>query len=75
VPGHTAVQQTRRDEGPLTDRGSQRKRALIEAARRVFEGKGFIDATVRDITVEADVSHVFRYERGNLQGGLRRGGR
>ncbi len=57
MPDHTAVQQTRRDEGPLTDRGSQRKRALIEAARRVFERKGFIDATVRDITIEADVSH------------------
>lgn len=57
MPGHTAVQQTRRDEGPLTDRGSQRKRALIEAARRVFEHKGFIDATVRDVTIEANVSH------------------
>ncbi|MDH6291986.1 TetR/AcrR family transcriptional regulator [Rhodococcus opacus] len=53
----TEVQQIRRDEGPLTDRGAQRKQALIQAARRVFERKGFIEATVRDITTEAGVSH------------------
>lgn len=57
MPEPTAVQQTRRDEGPLTGRGAQRKQALLEAARRVFERKGFIDVTVRDITLEAGVSH------------------
>jgi AcrR family transcriptional regulator len=51
------VQKARRDEGPLTDRGTGRKQGLLEAARRVFERKGFIDTTVRDITVEAQVAH------------------
>jgi AcrR family transcriptional regulator len=57
MPEPTEVQQARRDEGPVTGRGAQRKQALLDAARRVFERKGFIDATVRDITVEAKVSH------------------
>lgn len=53
----TEVQQARRDEGPTTERGAQRKRALLVAARRVFERKGFIEATVKDITAEAGVAH------------------
>ena len=55
--GATEVQQARRNNGPLTDRGAQRKRALLEAARRVFEDKGFIDTRVVDIVKEAKVSH------------------
>jgi AcrR family transcriptional regulator len=57
MPGPTDVQQARRDSGPVTDRGALRKQALLEAARRVFERKGFIDTRVSDIAKEAQVSH------------------
>lgn len=57
MPGPTEVQQARRDQGPVTDRGAQRKEALLAAARRVFERKGFIDTRVSDIAKEAKVSH------------------
>jgi len=53
----TQVQQTRRDQGPSTGRGAQRKAELVDAARRVFERKGFIDTRVADIAQEARVSH------------------
>jgi len=53
----TDAQQTRRDQGPLTGRGERRKEALLEAARRVFEDIGFIDARVSDIAKEARVAH------------------
>ncbi|MDQ6523468.1 TetR/AcrR family transcriptional regulator [Nocardioides sp. LHD-245] len=49
-------QQARRDQGPLTERGVQRREALLSAARRVFETKGFVDARVSDIVREAKVS-------------------
>ncbi|GGM61978.1 TetR/AcrR family transcriptional regulator [Dactylosporangium sucinum] len=57
MPGPTEVQQARRDNGPLTDRGATRKRALLDAARRVFERKGFIETRVTDVVKEAQVSH------------------
>lgn len=57
MPGPTEVQQARRDIGPVTGRGAQRKQALLEAARRVFERKGFIETRVSDIAKEAKVSH------------------
>jgi AcrR family transcriptional regulator len=57
MPGRTEVQQARRDQGPITDRGALRKQALLEAARRVFERKGFIETRVSDIAQEAQVSH------------------
>ena len=53
----TKVQQARRDEGPTTARGAQRKRALLNAARTVFERTGFIDTKVSDIAAEAGVAH------------------
>ncbi|GAA1746578.1 TetR/AcrR family transcriptional regulator [Aeromicrobium alkaliterrae] len=53
----TAVQQTRRDVGPITDRGAARRRQLLDAARRVFERQGFTDARVADIVKEAHASH------------------
>ncbi|MCX2929338.1 TetR/AcrR family transcriptional regulator [Mycobacterium sp. CVI_P3] len=53
----TEDQQARRDEGPATARGAQRKRALLAAARAVFERKGFIDTKVSDIVAEAGVAH------------------
>lgn len=49
-------QQARRDQGPLTDRGVQRREALLHAARVVFEAKGFVETRVSDIVKEAGVS-------------------
>nr|WP_246325077.1 TetR/AcrR family transcriptional regulator [Petropleomorpha daqingensis] len=49
-------QQLRRDAGPQTDRGHARKAELLDAARRVFERQGFLDARVADIAEEAGVS-------------------
>jgi AcrR family transcriptional regulator len=57
MPGPTREQQARRDQGPVTDRGAQRKLTLLHAARRVFECKGFIETRVTDIVKEAKVSH------------------
>ncbi|MGD9958310.1 TetR/AcrR family transcriptional regulator [Nocardioides sp.] len=57
MPGPTEVQQARRDQGPVTDRGALRKEGLLVAARRVFETKGFVDTRVSDIVKEAKVSH------------------
>ena len=54
--GPGAEQQLRRDAGPQTDRGHARKAELLEAARRVFERQGFLDARVADIAEEAGVS-------------------
>ncbi|MET0928386.1 MAG: helix-turn-helix domain-containing protein [Aeromicrobium sp.] len=49
-------QQLRREAGPLTGKGQARKVALLDAARRVFEEQGFIDARVSDIATEAGVA-------------------
>ncbi|KRB77781.1 hypothetical protein ASE01_06195 [Nocardioides sp. Root190] len=49
-------QQARRDQGPLTDRGVQRRETLLAAARVVFERQGFVDTRVSDIVREAKVS-------------------
>lgn len=57
MPERTEVQQARRDSGPATGRGAARKRTLLDAARRVFEERGFIEARVTDIVKEAKVSH------------------
>jgi AcrR family transcriptional regulator len=51
------MQQARRDDGPVTGRGAQTKQALLAAARRVFERKGFVESRVSDIVREAKVSH------------------
>lgn len=53
----TRSQQFRRDNGPITDKGAARKKALLIAARTVFETKGFIDTRVSDIAKEANVAH------------------
>jgi AcrR family transcriptional regulator len=42
---------------PTTDRGRRTREALIRAARRVFEKKGFLDARIADITRSARVSY------------------
>ena len=49
-------QQQRRDSGPQTGKGQQRRDQLIEAARTVFVRKGFFDTRVADIVAEADVA-------------------
>ncbi len=49
-------QQERRQTGPLTGRGHARRAALLDAARRVFEDKGFLETRVADIAAEAKVA-------------------
>lgn len=55
------AQRTRRDNGPVTDKGAARKKALLAAAREVFEDKGFIETRVSDIVKKAGVSHGTYY--------------
>jgi AcrR family transcriptional regulator len=49
-------QQERRVVGPLTGKGQARKAALLDAAARVFERRGFLDTRVADIVAEAKVA-------------------
>jgi AcrR family transcriptional regulator len=49
-------QQERRETGPLTGKGQARKAALLDAAARVFERRGFLDTRVADIVAEARVA-------------------
>jgi AcrR family transcriptional regulator len=42
---------------PTTDRGRRTRAALVRAARRVFEKKGFLEARIVDITRSARVSY------------------
>ncbi|MFN0028101.1 MAG: TetR/AcrR family transcriptional regulator [Acidimicrobiales bacterium] len=42
---------------PVTQRGRRTRALLLEAARRVFEEKGFVDTRIGDITSEANVAH------------------
>jgi AcrR family transcriptional regulator len=44
-------------EPPLSARGAQTRRALVQAARRVFERDGFLDSRITDITAEAGVAN------------------
>jgi AcrR family transcriptional regulator len=57
LPAPTPAQQTRRDDGPLTERGARRKSEILIAARKVFEARGFVDTGVGHIVREARVSH------------------
>lgn len=41
---------------PITARGNRTRQALVDAARRVFERDGFIDARITDITDAAGVA-------------------
>ncbi len=42
---------------PVTQRGRRTRAQLIEAARRVFEEKGYMETRIGDITAEAAVAH------------------
>jgi AcrR family transcriptional regulator len=56
VTGASDPQQQRRESGPQTDKGQQRRDQLLEAAHTVFLRKGFVDARVADIVAEANVA-------------------
>lgn len=43
-------------EAPVTARGARRRATLIDAARKVFERSGYLDARLTDITKEAQCS-------------------
>jgi AcrR family transcriptional regulator len=49
-------QQVRREAGPLTVKGEARRAALLDAAKVVFEEKGYLDTRVADIVDEAKVA-------------------
>ena len=42
---------------PVTQRGRRTRALLLDAARRVFEEKGYVDTRIGDITAEAAVAH------------------
>lgn len=56
VIGPSASQKERRDAGPMTSRGHERRNAILRAARKVFEERGFLDTRVADIVAAADVA-------------------
>lgn len=49
-------QKKRRDVGPSTPKGRERRTEILRAARTVFEERGFLDTRVADIVALADVS-------------------
>jgi AcrR family transcriptional regulator len=50
------TQQERRDTGPLTPKGRERRGEILRAARKVFEEHGFLDTRVADIVAAAGVA-------------------
>ena len=46
-----------RPNGPRSRKGEQTRARLLEAARRVFEEDGFLDARITDISERAGLSH------------------
>jgi AcrR family transcriptional regulator len=54
----TVIQKTvENGKAPVRDKGKRTRERVLEAAERVFERDGFIDARVADIAREAGVSH------------------
>src|SRR6187431_1649982 len=45
------------NDAPLTPRGQRTRNALIEAARKVFERDGYLNARITDIAEAAGVAH------------------
>lgn len=56
VAGATATQAARRDAGPMTTKGHERRSEILAAARRVFERLGYLETRVADIVKEAKVA-------------------
>ena len=56
VAGVSASQRERRDAGPLTPKGRERRSEILRAARKVFEERGFLDTRVADIVAAAGVA-------------------
>lgn len=54
--GPSATQRERRDAGPVTTKGHQRRAKILEAARQVFEERGFVETRVADIVAAAHVA-------------------
>lgn len=54
--GPSASQRDRRDVGPITAKGQERRREIVTAARRVFEDRGFLETRVADIVEAAEVA-------------------
>jgi AcrR family transcriptional regulator len=56
TPVGTAASRRAEQELRSTARGKQSRRAIIDAARRVFEESGYFDATIEQIVAEAGVA-------------------
>jgi len=56
VAGVSASQRERRDAGPLTPKGRERRSEILRVARKVFEERGFLDTRVADIVAAAGVA-------------------
>jgi AcrR family transcriptional regulator len=56
VAGTSASQRERRDVGPLTPKGRERRSEILRAARKVFEERGFLETRVADIVAAAGVA-------------------
>ena len=53
----TATASRAAPDGPVTARGRRTRERVVDAARRVFEGRGFSDTRMSDIAECAGVSH------------------
>ncbi len=56
VAGVSVSQRERRDAGPLTPKGRERRSEILRVARKVFEERGFLDTRVADIVAAAGVA-------------------
>src|ERR1035437_7972676 len=56
APGARQSLPAQTGRAPASARGAKTREALVQAARRVFERDGFLDARITDIAVEAGVA-------------------
>ncbi|WP_051062164.1 TetR/AcrR family transcriptional regulator [Ilumatobacter nonamiensis] len=61
IPVGTAAERRTKHAEHGTDRGRKTRNGIIDAARRVFERMGYLDATVDDIVSEAEVARGSYY--------------